>query len=189
MKLSIDEAVRTAISFDKLVREGMSTNEQIDFLIDNCAQLDEDYNIGGEKRTVLLSDGRYHTFRPLSTLFDSSAFVWDIYRPENLVDLTTQQLATLLEYMTQDPTSLFNIKQSSKRRTFCRALHGHYSARYKCADIVGQKIGASSQTDTSKCFIRHLRMATRFQNTLAVFASEDSTISSVLRMHLNCLKH
>lgn len=95
MRLSIDEAVKTVLCFDNLVREGMTTKEQIDFLIDNHAQLDEDYSIGGEKRTVLLSDGRYHTFRPLSTLFDSSAFVWDIYRPENLVDLTTQQLATL----------------------------------------------------------------------------------------------
>lgn len=95
MRLSIDDAVKTALSFDNLVREGMTTSEQIGFLIDNHAQLDEDYSIGGEKRTVLLSDGRYHTFRPLSTLFDSSAFAWNIYRPENLVDLTIQQLATL----------------------------------------------------------------------------------------------
>ena len=95
MRLSIDDAVKTVLSFDNLVREGMTTSEQIGFLIDNHAQLDEDYSIGGEKRTVLLSDGRYHTFRPLSTLFDSSAFAWNIYRPENLVDLTTQQLATL----------------------------------------------------------------------------------------------
>lgn len=103
--------------------------------------------------------------------------------------LQHNNLQHLPEYMTQDQTSLFNIKQLLKRRTFFHALQGHYSARYKCADIVGQKIGASSQTDTSKCIIRHLRMVTRFQNTLAVFASEDSTISSVLRMHLNCLKH
>ena len=95
MRLSIDDAVKTVLSFDNLVREGMTTSEQIGFLIDNHAQLDEDYSIGGEKRTVLLSDGRYHTFRPLSTLFDSSAFAWNIYRPENLVDLTIQQLATL----------------------------------------------------------------------------------------------
>lgn len=105
MKLSKDEAVKTAISFDNLVREGMTTSEQIGFLIDNHAQLDEDYSIGGEKRTVLLSDGRYHTFRPLSTLFDSSAFVWDIYRPENLVDLTTQQLATLARIHDNDTRS------------------------------------------------------------------------------------
>ena len=78
MKLPIDEAVKTVLSFDNLVREGMTTSEQIRFLIDNHAQLDENYSIGGEKRTVLLSDGRYHTFRPLSTLFDSSAFAWRI---------------------------------------------------------------------------------------------------------------
>ena len=95
MKLTVDEAVKTALSFDNLVREGITMSEQTNFLIDNYAQLDEDYSIGGEKRMVLLSDGRYHTFCPLSTLFDSSAFAWDIYRPENLVGLTTQQLATL----------------------------------------------------------------------------------------------
>ena len=62
------------------------------------------------------------------------------------ISLTLQynNLQHLFEYMTQDPTSLFNIKQSLKRRTFCRALHGHYSARYKCADFFGQKTGASS---------------------------------------------
>ena len=54
MSLSIDDAVKTVLSFDNLVREGMTTSEQIGFLIDNHAQLDEDYSIGGEKRTVLL---------------------------------------------------------------------------------------------------------------------------------------
>ena len=95
MKLSRDDALNMVFNFDNLVRKGMTTSEQIGFLIDNHAQLDEDYSIGSEKRTVLLSDGRYHTFRPLSTLFDSSVFAWNIYRPENLVGLTTQQLATL----------------------------------------------------------------------------------------------
>ena len=61
MKLSIDDAVKAALSFDNLVREGMTTSEQIGFLIDNHAQLDEDYSIGGEKRTEQLNDGRCHT--------------------------------------------------------------------------------------------------------------------------------
>ena len=105
MKLSIDEAVKAALSFDNLVREGRTTSEQIDFLTDNHAQLDEDYCIGGENRTVLLSDGRYHTFRPLSTLFDSSAFAWNIYRPENFVGLTTQPLTLARIHDTRSDTS------------------------------------------------------------------------------------
>ena len=178
MKLPIIEAVRTAINFDNLVREGMTTTEQIGFLIDNYAQLDKDYRKIDEIRMVILSYGAYyHVFRPLTTFFDSSAFAWNIYRPENLVDLTIQQLATLARI--HDTKSDIPVQY----QTIIEATHilPRATRALFCA--------IQMRGDTSKCIIRHLRMAIRFQNTLAVFASEDSTISSVLRMHLNCLKH
>ena len=95
MKLSRDDALNMVLSFDNLVREGMTTIEQINFLIDNRAHLDRMYSTGELKTWNPSSGELVRGFCPLSTLFDSSAFAWNIYRPENLVGLTTQQLATL----------------------------------------------------------------------------------------------
>lgn len=99
MKLSRDDALNMVLSFDNLVREGMTTIEQINFLIDNRAHLDRMYSTGELKTWNPLSGELVRGFYPLSILFGASAFAWNIYRPENLVGLSTKQLATLAKLL------------------------------------------------------------------------------------------
>ena len=99
MKLSKEEVLEIALDFDNRVRRGMTIPEQIDFLVDNYATLSDDYEIG---RPEAVNDAMQNgwdvgrsRFHPLGILFGTSDFVWEVYRPENLVGLSPRQLATL----------------------------------------------------------------------------------------------
>ena len=95
MKLSRDDALNMALDFDNLVRQGMTIAEQIDFLIDNRTHLDRTYHTGELEWWDPSGEQLVRGFYPLSILFGASAFAWNIYQPENLVGLSTKQLATL----------------------------------------------------------------------------------------------
>ena len=101
MKLSRDDALNMALNFDNLVRQGVAIAEQIDFLIDNRTHLDRTYHTGELEWWNPSGEQLVRGFYPLSILFGASAFAWNIYRPENLVGLSTKQLATLAKLLAE----------------------------------------------------------------------------------------